>query len=139
MTLDIDRLIKALESWAKRDFDEYYLERSTGEVLSADMLAKEDLSKLKLVEEDNVRFILIKALEPQDLGELMESFLNTLEKSKVKECLEEALLNAEYTTFKNVVSEYPDIKEKWIVFHKSYMQDFAKFWLKKNGISISEK
>lgn len=132
--VNFDRLIKALESRAHRDFDQYYFDRKTGDVLSADGLAKESPAKLRLVEDDSKRYLLIKGLEGQDIGDLMESFFKTIEHCEEREYLEDALLNADFVSYKDILAENENLNQKWMEFHKSYMDDVAEWWLDQHGI-----
>lgn len=129
--VDLDKLIWALESWANRDFDEFYLDKESGDVFSADVLASKDPVRFKEVERTPDRFVLIKPLGGHDISALIDDFLDTLGDSDIKNCLAEIMLQSgTFLDFKAALSESPETETKWNDFHKREMEQTAKSWLK---------
>lgn len=138
--VDLDKLIWALESWANRDFDEFYLDKESGDVLSADVLASKDPVRFKEVERSPDRFVLIKPLAGHDISALIDDFLDTLGDSEMKDCLlEETMLQSgTLADFKAALSESPETETKWKEFHKREMEQTAKSWLKEHNVLYSD-
>jgi hypothetical protein len=127
--VDLDKLIWALESWANRDFNEFYLDKESGDVFSADVLASKDPVRFKEVERTPDRFVSVKPLAGHDISALIDDFLDTLGDLEIKDSLAETMLNrGTFVDFKAVLSESPEIKIKWKEFHKREMEQTAKSW-----------
>jgi hypothetical protein len=137
MKIDLDKIIRALESRANRDFDEFYFDKQTGEVLSADETASRDPAKFAAAESTPERFILIKPIPQQDIELLMDDFLGTLQDAEARHELEQLLLESgTFLDFKNILSEFPDAQNQWEAFHTSEMKQSANSWLKSHDVSI---
>ncbi len=85
--VNLNDLVVALESWANRNFDEFYFDKHTGDILSADGLASRNRVKLAEVEGNPHRFLLIKPLPPQDITLMIDDFLDTLKNAECKQLL----------------------------------------------------
>ncbi len=136
LKIDLNKVMLALESRANHDFDEFYLDKHTGEVLSADETASKDPAKFAAVESTPGRYIMIKPLPQQDIELLMDDFLDTLQDAEARHELEQLLLESgTFLDFKTVLSEFPDTQNKWEAFHAKEMEQLAKSWLRSNDIS----
>lgn len=138
MKVALSKFIQAFESWANRDFDEYYLDKNTGDVLSADTTAAQDPAKFAMVERTPDRFTQIKPLPPQDVSLLMDNFIATLTDIDARQTLEELLMESgTYEDFKFVLSEFPAALSSWTQYHQNEMEQFAKSWLKNHNLSFT--
>lgn len=135
--VNLDKLVSALESWANRNFDEFYLDLHTGDILSADAMASHDPAKFAEVERSLDRFVLIKPLPPQDIALLMDDFLDTLKNAECKQFLEKVLLHSgTFLDFKCALLEFPQAQAAWDEFHKREMKETAKSWLKSQNVQL---
>lgn len=131
--IDIEGLMKALESLADDDLEEYYFDVKSGQIVVADNDAK-----VYQVEQYPERFIVIKPLQPDEVGQLMDSFVSTVSDDSTKKELENALLrNRNYSSFKEVLAGYPEALELWKEFHKVHMLETTNTWLSSNNVLIS--
>jgi len=138
MKVELSKFIQAFESWANRDFDEYYFDKNTGEILSADATASKDPAKFATVERSPELFIQIKPLPAQDIALLMDDFVGTLTDEEIREDLEELLLESgTYEEFKLTLSELPEVQKNWEEFHRREMKQVATSWLRNHDLSFS--
>lgn len=137
MNYNIERLIQALESQAKWNFDEYYFDRTTGDVLSGDLLARNEPSKLLQVESDTVRYKRIKPLEPHDIAALLDEFLAKVSDPKIEEILDSSYESGRtpLLSFINHIVELPEFDRQWREFHFQYMTAVAEEWFNNHGKS----
>lgn len=136
--IKIDKVMWALESRANRDFDEFYLDRETGNVLSADRLASADPALFKEVERNSARYTLVRPLQSHDIEAIIDDFLQMLDAFDVKDYLQEVMLQeGNLGTFKEVISEFPQVEEKWKSFFKTELKNTALTWLREHKVECS--
>ena len=137
MKVNINQLIMALESLAEWNSDEFFLDKKTGEILSAKVLSNYDPDRLGEIETEADKFIAIKPMEPHESWQIMEDFLDTLERGEEKETLEKAMLEGQpFVSFKNALAKVPHIRRQWFEFHRNRMNIIAKKWLAEHSIFI---
>ncbi|MBA3858877.1 MAG: hypothetical protein C0508_00945 [Cyanobacteria bacterium PR.023] len=138
MKVELGKFIQAFESWANRDFDEYYFDKNTGDILSADITASQDPAKFAMLERTPARFTQIKPLTPSDISLLMDNFIATLTDVDARQTLEELLIESgTYEDFKLMLSDFPAAKSSWKQYHQNEMEQFAKSWLKNHNLTFT--
>ncbi len=137
MKVNINQLIMALESMADWNPDDFFLDKTTGEILSAKVLSNYNPERLAEIDIDQHNFISIRPLDPHESWQIMEDFLVTLEAGDEKESLEKAMLEGQpFISFKNALGNVPHIRRQWFEFHRKRMDTIAKKWLAEHSIFI---
>jgi hypothetical protein len=133
----LDKLMCALESRANRDFDEFYFDKQTGDVLSADLAASNDPELLMQIETHTERYILVKPLPPQDIDLIIDNFLQRVGSSDSQKVLKMVMLEgASFRDFKEAVSDFPEIEEVWNRFLNTELETASLEWLAKHQVKL---
>lgn len=136
LVIDVESLIMALEHHEPESYQ--YLDRETGEVafLSLSSFADTDEETRQKIEADPERYIPIEPL-PSSVGwQVMDDFIASLPSSDVKERLATAIQRSRpFRGFKDVLLDYPPIREAWFRYHQDACTQLAQEWLKDQGIN----
>ena len=132
----VESLLMALE-----DHDpghSYFLELSTGEVLMImdDMDLEEELyEKMEVNPEDYAE---IEPIPSHEAFQIMANYVETLKDDRVAKSLSKALSHRHpFRSFKDVLLDHPEIREKWFQYHDARLMQLAQEWLEENGIEAS--
>ncbi|MBC7098117.1 hypothetical protein H5T52_03225 [Candidatus Bipolaricaulota bacterium] len=158
--IDLEQLIAAMED-ARRDYNEYFLDRKTGEVeaIPEELLRAagyEDWEETKkglpgwekplaglveaIVLEEDPRWINVPFVPTHEVYELMANFAKSLEDEHLGELLDVALDGpGAFRRFKDVLARYPEQLERWYAFKSSYFERKARDWLEGLGIAWEPK
>lgn len=143
MRIDADLLTEALELNAG-DCDNY-LDRQTGAVImvfdglvsgfpdDGDGVDDEDL--IERLEADSSRFLRIEPL-PSSVGfTSMESFVETLPETAIKQKLARALAGRKpFSSFKDALFEAGDLRARYFAWHDQWLLEQARLWVAEQGL-----
>jgi hypothetical protein len=133
--IDTNMLLFVLEDHGfERD---HYLDIKTGEIIT--LTEFDDLSEgeeLKdIIDADQERYLYIEPLDSQKSFNVMERFLDELPVETARNKLNAALMGYKpFRRFKDTLYDYPEIKEKWFLFHNQELKQIAQEWLHYNDI-----
>ena len=129
IVIDGEELIMALES---NDADgRFYLDRETGEVHVEINEAVEG----EEIDFTTERFVLIEPV-PSDVGwRIMRNFIGSLPAGPAATQLARAIEGkSAFRRFKDVLLNYPKLREQWFQFHAGAFYTIAEAWLRDAGI-----
>ena len=122
-----DELIMAFEDHGTEL--QHFLDCQTGEVLS---LLEEDIDEedRERLDAEPDRYLLIEPV-PSSVGyEVMSDFVDTLPAGKARRDLAAALQQRHpFRRFKDVLLNYPSVREDWFRFHEQAFMKIIKEWL----------
>jgi len=135
LTIRADELIMAFEDHGSSL--QHFFDRQTGEVLSlfADTMEEADIGG---PEADPDRYLLIEAV-PSSVGyEVMSDFVDTLPEGKILWELQRALQQRHpFRRFKDVLLDYPAVREDWFRFHEQAFMKIIQEWLDDYGVEVT--
>jgi hypothetical protein len=135
LTIRADELIMAFEDYGTGL--RHFFDRQAGEVLSllAEDMDEEDRERLNA---DPDRYLLIEPA-PSWVGfEIMNDFVETLPEGKARRELAAALQQRHpFRRFKDVLLNYPSIRENWFRFHEQAFMKIIKEWLENHGVEAT--
>jgi len=135
LTIRVDELIPAFED--NSSGMRHYLDCQTGEVIPVLEYDPEE-EDLELIEAEPDRFRLIDPVPSQVGYEIMGDFVETLPEGKIRRNLERALKGKKpFRGFKDVLLDYPDIREDWFSFHERAFMALIQDWLEDEGLDIT--
>ena len=97
-----------------------------------------DEEEAELLDADPDRFLLIEPV-PSYVGfEVMSDFVDTLPESKVFRELARALQQRRpFRRFKDVLLNYPAVREDWFRFHEQAFMKIIQEWLDDHGVEAT--
>jgi len=130
-----DELIMAFEDYGT-DL-QHFFDRQTGEVLS---LLEEDMDEedIERLDADPDRYLLIEPV-PSSVGyEIMSDYVEILPEGKVPRELARALQQRHpFRRFKDVLLNYPSVREEWFRFHEQAFMKIIQEWLDDHGVEAT--
>jgi len=160
LEIDLEQVVAAMGD-ASRDYNEYFLDRNTGEVIAVpeELLRaaqQEDWEErkqgllewehalIKVVEgivlAEDPRWIHIPSVPTHELYLLMVEFAESLENQHLGELLEVALDGpGAFRRFKDVLARYPGQLDRWYEVRRSYFERKIAEWLESMGIAWEPK
>ena len=129
-----DELIMAFEDHGTEL--QHFLDCLTGEVLT--VFEDMDEEDAELLEADPDRFLFIEPV-PSSVGyEVMSDFVDTLPEGKVPRELARALQQRHpLRRFKDVLLNYPSVREDWFRFHEQAFMKIIQEWLDDHGVDAT--
>ena len=130
-----DELIMAFEDYGT-DL-QHFFDRQTGEVLSIleEDMEEEDAMRL---EAEPDRYLLIEPVSSSVGYEVMSDFVDTLPEGKVSRELARALQQRHpFRRFKDVLLNYPAVREDWFRFHEQAFMKIIQEWLDDHGVDAT--
>jgi Uncharacterised protein family (UPF0158) len=141
LPVDLSELQIALESHdGGLGLHTYWFDTETGEVIFlTEDLEEQDELRQQIEEGTDNRFVQIEPLPSHDGFRIMENFVQTLPRSRIREKLEWSLGGPKpFRRFKDAVRENRAVLEKWYKFHDAALAHYAVEWLAELSIqSIS--
>lgn len=135
LTIRADEFIMAFEEYGSNL--QHVFDRQTGEVLPLfeEAMEEEDIERL---EADPDRYLLIEPV-PSSVGyEIMSDFVEILPEGKVPRELARALQQRHpFRRFKDVLLNYPSVREEWFRFHEQAFMKIIKEWLDDCGVEVT--
>lgn len=134
LTIRVDELIMAFEDQGS-DL-QHFLDIQTGEVLSVfEDMPEEGPESL---DPDPDRYLLIEPV-PSWMGyEIRRDFVDTLAEGKVRLELARALQQRHpFRRFKDVLLNYPEVREDWFRFHEQAFMKIIQTWLDDHGVVVT--
>jgi len=134
LTIRADELIMVFEGFGPEM--QHFLDRQTGEVLT--VFEDMDEEDAELLDADPDRFLLIEPA-PSYVGyEVMSDFVDTLPEGKVPRELTSALQQRRpFRRFKDVLLNYPTVREDWFRFHEQAFMKIIREWLDDHGVEAT--
>lgn len=134
LTIRADELIMAFEGFGPEM--QHFLDRQTGEVLT--VFEDMDEEDAELLDADPDRFLLVEPV-PSYVGyEVMSDFVDTLPEGKVSRELTRALQQRRpFRRFKDVLLNYPAVREDWFRFHEQAFMKIIQEWLDDHGVEAT--
>ena len=134
--IDTDMFIVALEDHNYET--QYFLDTKTGEIEMltelSDMPEEEELREQ--IESEAERYISIEPVGSNESFRVMEQFGEQLPAGKARDDLFAALSRRKpFRQFKDALLDYPDIREKWFLFHNQQFKAKVQEWLEDYNIS----
>ena len=134
LTIRADELIMAFEGFGTEL--QHFFDRQTGEVLTVfEDMDEEDAERL---DADADRFLFIEPV-PSYVGyEVMSDFVDTMPDGKVPRELARALQQRRpFRRFKDVLLNYPAVREDWFRFHEQAFMKIIQEWLDDHGVEAT--
>jgi len=135
MRVRADEFIMAFED--NNPSAQYFFDRRTGEVfpIFEGAVAEEDRERL---DAEPARYFLIDPV-PSSVGyDIMWDFVETLPEGEVRRELARALeKNRPFRRFKDVLLNYPAVREDWFRFHELAFMEIIQEWLDDNGLDVT--
>jgi len=134
LTIRADELIMAFEN--HEPTARHFFDRQTGEVMSLfEDILDEDTERL---DTEPGRYLRIEPV-PSSVGfEVMSDFVETLPRGKLQDELAFALEQRHpFRQFKDVLLNYPSVREDWFRFHEQAFSEIIKEWLEHHGIEVT--
>ena len=136
MTIHADELIMALENHSLEM--RFYLDRRTGDVFPVFEGNDESDEDRERIEADLDRFVFIDPIPSSVAFDMMEAFVESLEPGQPRRRLEGAIrARHPFRSFKDAVSEYPDLLKAWYAFHDREWTKLAAEWLEEQEIDAT--
>jgi hypothetical protein len=134
LTIRADELIMVFEGVGPEM--QHFLGRQTGEVLT--VFEDMDEEDAELLDADPDRFLIIEPV-PSYVGyEVMSDFVDTLSEGKVSRELARALQQRHpFRRFKDVLLNYPTVREDWFCFHEQAFMKIIQAWLDDHGVEAT--
>ena len=134
LTIRADELIMAFEGFGTEM--RHFFDRQTGEVLT--VFEDMDEEDAELLDADPDRYLLIEPV-PSSVGyEVMSDFVDTLPEGKVLRELARALQQRHpFRRFKDVLLDYPTVREDWFRFHEQAFMRIIQEWLDDYGVEAT--
>lgn len=135
LTIRADELIMLFEGFETEM--QHFFDRQTGEVLSL-YHAEEVEEDRERIEADPDRYLRIEPV-PSWVGyEIMCDFVEALPEGKVQQELARALERRKpFRGFKDVLLNYPQVREDWFRFHELSFIKIIQEWLEDNGVAAT--
>lgn len=130
-----DELIMAFEDYGTGL--QHFFDRQTGEVLS---LLEEDMDEedIERLDAEPERYLLIEPVSSSVGYEIMSDFVDTLPEGKVPRELAGALKQRHpFRRFKDVLLNYPAVREDWFRFHEQAFMKIIQEWLDDHGVEVT--
>jgi hypothetical protein len=122
---------------------QYYLDTVPGEILHTcdEWMDTEEIEKIdEQIEMEPERYLSIPTDSSREGYRALEAFTDTVEDENLKEKLWIALDGrGAFRRFKDVLSHYPDEREKWFEFKNERLKNRVLEWLEENEIELEEK
>ena len=135
LTIRADELIMAFEDYGTGL--QHFFDRQTGEVLS---LLEEDMDEedRERLDAEPERYLLIEPV-PSSVGyDVMSDFVEILPEGKVPRELTRALQQKHpFRRFKDVLLNYPAVREDWFRFHEQAFMKIIQEWLDDYGVEVT--
>jgi hypothetical protein len=135
-TIHADELVMALENHSYEM--QFYLDRQTGEVFpvfEGNDMSDEDRER---IEAETDRFVFIDPIPSSVAWDVMEAFVESLQPGQPRRRLEGAIrARHPFRSFKDAVSEYPDLLKAWYAFHDRALAKLATEWLAEHQIDAT--
>jgi hypothetical protein len=135
LTIRADELIIAFEDYGTEL--QHFFDCQTGEVLS---LLEEDMDEedRERLDADPDRYLLIEPASSSVGYEIMSDFVGILPEGKVPRELARALQQRHpFRRFKDVLLNYPSVREEWFRFHEQAFMKIIKEWLDDCGVEVT--
>ena len=140
LLIDADEMVAALEN--HDDESQYFLDLRTGEILlliDESIVGPNDDLEMQLEAEPD-RYREINPISSSDAWQVMADFIEQLPDGEAGQMLARAVgLNHPFRRFKDILLDYPKIREQWFVFHERAMLELVRKWLEEEGIEADLK
>jgi len=126
--IDLEEFVAAFEH--QGDEIHYLLNTTTGEIVM----------EFDIDFNPGPHLIPIDSVEPCESFKIMEKFTGAISDGNVREIFESILSRKHpFRNFKDKLTKYPSLREKWFKFHMKEMEKLAKKWLLLYKISCDWK
>lgn len=140
-TINLDEVADAMDQWSEST-EEPLLDRETGHVVVVpdfDWTGVEDPELERAIEAEPDRFLPIPRFETRLEYEWMAVFCESIgdADARAKDRIADALRGkGAFRRFKDVLYEYPALRERWFAERNDYAANHASAWLKSEGVAF---
>ena len=134
LTIRADELIMVFEGFGTEM--QHFFDCQTGEVLTVfEDMDEEDAERL---DADPDRYLLIEPVPSSVAYEIMSDFAEILPQGKISRELTRALQQRHpFRRFKDVLLNYPKVREDWFRFHEQAFIKIIQAWLDDYGVEAT--
>lgn len=128
LPIDLGWLTMALEDNSLEH--RHYLDLQTGNVILVSDYSEDPEADEAEIEENPDRYLFIEPLEGGEGFRVMEDFVDSLPEGEARRDLMRVLGRAKpFRNFKEALRDWPELREKWFVFHNERLEARAREWL----------
>ena len=141
LSIKASDLIEALEGHSEEMV--WLLNINTGEVIlviNGEIVDDQDEEDQEVDLEEADNLVPIQKIESHEAFTFMEDFVEELPDGEGARALGRALGHSRpFRSFKDTLSDFPDLRERWFKYHDARMLEYAEEWLADNypGAKIS--
>jgi hypothetical protein len=118
----------------------YFLDLHTGEVLSVSDYVDDQEEIVKKIEEEPDRYKGIPTISSSEAFQIMEDFIETVQDDEIRDALYDAIDGRKpFYHFKETISDYPEEELRWYDFKENVIRNWAREWLRENGVEFIEE
>lgn len=136
LKIDGDMLISAFDN--NSGDAEFYLDSETGEVLfmfDGYLSGEDEPRDPDEVDLDSGRYFWIDGRPSGQSWQVMADFAEAHTEGEVFQDLARALRGRKpFRTFKDALTNYPDVREQWFAYREAEMIEYARRWLLEAGV-----
>ena len=140
LAIDAEDLISALQDNGGES--EYFLDLQTGEVQFRvdEGVSEPDEEFQALLDEYPERFLYISPFPSSDGWRIIAEFIEQQCDGSARERLASAVHRSHpFRRFKDALTKYPELRERWFTFERGAMLDIARKWIEAEGIEAELK
>lgn len=137
IVIDAEMLTMALEDHN----NEHFLNLKTGEIeMVTDYIPEGMEDIVQEIENCPENYARIEPIYSSRSFQVLEDFVESLPRSKVKQRLSAALdRRRPFRNFADALKYFPEVREAWFRFHAERYKEFALEWLRSEGIDAELK
>ncbi len=134
-TIRIDDLMQGMQSNA---YDaQFYFDTVTGQTVFTSDYIDEDEKLNELLETEEERFVAIESVSSHEGWRMMDDFAETVGDGRIREQLLRAINGkGAFRRFKDILLEYPDVRQQWFIYEEKQYMKIAQKWAKIHELEI---
>lgn len=138
LAIDFEELVDAFEE--SDVMHHFFIDTKDNTLIYINEDLDEDAAEqLEKMEDD--RYLMIPTRFPQDNFRIMESFIyEKIQDDKIAEKFNQALERKKpFRNFKDLLFDYPDLREQWFVYHREHLKNETINWLCASDIVLENQ
>ena len=138
IAIDFDEIADAFEE--SDVMHHYFIDTQSNELIYINEAIDDDYEK-RLEEMDDDRYLMIPSRLPRDNFEIMEMFVyEKIQDATIAEKFHQVLEEKKpFKNFKDLLFDYPDLREQWFVYNNHYFRNETINWLCNNHIELANQ